>query len=207
MKKTGLLLAVLCTAGVLCSGCNKTPEVSSAASSSAVSRQTASGQSSSAVPGQESSSAASSDGAVSQGGMVKTESTDSNAFNAKFKQNPIDVKYIAEMKKAISNTDMVKVSGKYAVLWEKEINHAFSELEDRLASNSDKKAQIEAEQKDWENGRNDALKKISDDAQALGGSMARVEAASKGMDFYRSRAAALYRELYDYEPNFTYAFS
>lgn len=211
MKKMVWLLAVLCAAGLICSGCNKAEDASSAASSStvssAISQEASSGQNSSAVSGQESSSANSQGGSVSQGEMVKTESTDSEAFNAKFKQNPIDAKYIPEMKKAMSNTAMAAVSSKYAGIWEKEINHALSELEDQLDSDSDKKAKVEEEQKEWEAGRAAALKKISDDAQTLGGSMARVEAASKGMDFYRSRAAALYRELYDCEPDYTYAFS
>ncbi len=142
---------------------------------------------------------------VSQGSIVKPESTDSSKFNKKFKDNPVDRHYVSEINDAVSNIEIVKVSDKYAGLWEKEIAHACSELKNKAGSSAWK--QIEADQKGWENGKVTAIQKISEDAKASGGSMAQAEAASGVMDYYRDRAAQLYRRLFDYDKNYSYAFS
>jgi len=144
----------------------------------------------------------------SQPGRVLTITTDSKAFNQKFQSNPVDQAYIKESDQAISTVDMVNVSQKYAGLWQKEIGHAWSELQKKMkADSSGKPAALKAEQKKWEDGKDAALKKITGDALSAGGSMAEVNAASQEMDFYRSRAAQLYRELYDYDKNYSYAFA
>lgn len=140
--------------------------------------------------------------------MVKNPATDSNDFNNKFKANPIDKAYIPELKAAVSNVDMVKVSNKYANIWGKEVDHAYSELKTALMTSSTQKWKtIETEQKKWTDGKAASLKKIVDDAAAAGGSMAQVEAASKTTDFYRNRAVQLYRQLYDTNKNYTYAYT
>ncbi|HCW79495.1 MAG TPA: hypothetical protein DG942_00125 [Ruminococcaceae bacterium] len=142
---------------------------------------------------------------ASQGNIVKPESTDSSEFNKKFKDNPVDKHYVSEINNAVSNIEIVKVSDKYAGLWEKEIVNAYSELKNKAGSSAWK--QIEADQKNWENGKAAAIQKISEDAKASGGSMAQAEAASGAMDYYRDRAAQLYRRLFDYDKNYSYAFS
>lgn len=144
----------------------------------------------------------------SQSGPVLTITTDNEKFNQKFAANPIDKAYIRESNAAVSTVDMVNVSQKYAEIWKKEISHAYGELTKKLsADSSGKAAKLKAEQKKWQDGEQTALKKISSDALSGGGSMAEVNAASQTMDFYRSRAAQLYRELYDYESNYSYAYS
>ena len=101
---------------------------------------------------------------------------------------------------------MVKVSEKYASLWEKEIAHAYDRLEERAGKDSDGRfAKLKAEQKSWEDKRAGSLKKIAD-AAAAGGSMARVDEAGAVMDYYRDRAAQLYRALYDSDKDYSYAF-
>ena len=62
----------------------------------------------------------------------------------------------------------------------------------------------EKEQEDWETGLDAALKELTE--QAGGGSMAQVEAAGSRMDYYRTRANAVLRALYSYDPDFTYAY-
>ena len=212
MKRNVRIFALLLCAALLLPGCGKkecpaaapsgvTPASAQAASSkTAGSRQTA---------GSEAQSGASSEkvGTVPQGGMVKTIRTDSQSFNEKFKKNPIDQDYVSEMKKALSNVDMAKVSDKYAGIWEKEISNAYGKLKNALAADSTMKwKQIETGQKTWETGKDAALKKIGDDAAAAGGSLAQVEASSGAMDYYRSRAAELYRQLFDYDKNYAYQF-
>ena len=140
----------------------------------------------------------------SQPGQVIDITTDNKEFDALFKKNPIDKKYIQESNSALSSVAMVKLSNKYAGIWEKEISSAYKKL-CKLAKGGEL-TKIKDGQTAWENGKADALKKISDNAQAAGGSMAQVNEASAVMDFYRSRAAQLYRALYAYDQNFSYAY-
>ncbi|WP_312695477.1 lysozyme inhibitor LprI family protein [Caproiciproducens sp.] len=142
--------------------------------------------------------------AESQPGPVIDIETDSKEFNALFKENPIDKKYIAESNKAFSNVEMVQLSNKYAGIWEKEVTSAYNKVV-KLAS-GDALSKIKAEQTAWTNGKTEALKKISDEAQAGGGTMAQVNTASGIMDYYRSRAAQVYRQLYSYDKNYSYAY-
>ncbi len=210
-RNVWIFAAVLCTV-LLLSGCqNKTTQClatapSGAASiSSSLSSKTPSSKAASSE--QTSSEAKQPAGVSSQGGIVKTIGTDSKSFDEKFKKNPIDASYSKAINQAISNLDMVKVSDKYAGLWEKEIIHAYAALKKDMASDPAKWKQVEAGQKSWESGKNAALKKIADDAAAVGGSQAQVQASSDGMEYYRARAVVLYRQLYDYDKNYTYAFA
>lgn len=219
MKKTVLFLALALSVVLAFSGCSKQADASSAvpantkpesqpASSEQVSSQeTQSSEAASSAVAQVSSAPTSRGGSVVQNGPVKTIRTDSEAFNKKFQANPIDKKYLGEMKNAVSNVDMVKVSNKYAAVWQKEIMHAYTALQDALKTDSTTKWKtIEADQKTWESGKDAALQKIVSAAQA-DGSMAQVDAASGTMDFYRDRAAKLYHSLYDPNKNYSYAFN
>lgn len=143
----------------------------------------------------------------SQPGQVLPIETDDKGFNKKFAANPIDKKYIAESNQAVSSIDMIRVSDKYRDVWKAEADHAYAELEKHMLTDSgDKPDKYRAEQEKWRSGQKAALQKISDDAQAAGGSMAQVDLASQVMDYYRGRAAQLYRELYGYDKNYGYAY-
>jgi uncharacterized protein YecT (DUF1311 family) len=217
MKKTGLLLTLIFLFTLFSAGCfrqegSSIPPVSS--------RQTVSSQTavSSMKPQTASSVPADSQAAVSaesnphssesQVGPVIPIQTDSEKYNVLFKKNPIDAEYIKESKTAISTVDMINLSDKFANVWQKEIEHAYSELEKYLKTDSSYNAKkLEAEQKKWEDGKDAAIRLIGQEAQSTGGTMAQVDATSKVMDFYRSRAAQIYRELYNYDQNFSYAYS
>lgn len=220
MKKGNFLriLTAALAAAILFSGCtlfraNNQKEDSSAVPAASFSSSSRVSETSSSEKAQSSSSEASSQPTrsqptSSQNGPVLTITTDSEDFNAKFKKNPIDKAYISASNKAVSSVDMVNVSNQYAALWEKEISSAWGKLQKAMAADSGTKPKTyTAEQKKWEAGKDAALKKISDSARAAGGSMAQVDEASQIMDFYRSRAAQLYRELYGYDKNYTYAYS
>ncbi|MVB10900.1 hypothetical protein CAFE_16010 [Caprobacter fermentans] len=190
-----------------CSLIHQSPAASSESSSSqSLSSQPASSQDDPSSDG--SSSDPGEPPADSEPGRVLTITTDNEKFNQKFSENPVDKAYIKESDQAVSTVDMVNVSQKYAGLWQKEIDHAWSELSQKMSSDSSgKPAELKAEQEKWQNEKDTKLKKIVSDALSGGGSMAEVNAASQEMDFYRSRAAQLYRELYDYEKNYSYAYS
>ncbi len=217
MKRSVCIAAAALCAALLLSGCHRTNcaatassvaepvSAPGAAASQEVSSETPSSQ---AVSSGTSASEAVQPGSVSsQGGIVKTISTDSKKFNEKFKKNPIDASYAKAIQKAFSNTSMEEVFDKYVGVWQKEIDHAYSTLKKDLASDPAKWKQAEDGQKAWKNGKDAALKKIADDAAEAGGSYAQVQASSDTMEYYRERAAALYRMLYDCDKNYAYAFS
>lgn len=212
-KASAFLIAFVLFASVL-AGCwnqpSKPVQAQPAQSSSAAvsSGPEASSQAFSApTDGETSVVPAGNEPAESQPGQVLEIKTDDKAFNTKFAANPIDKAYIKENNNAISNIDMVNVSNKYSEVWQKEIAHAYAELKKHMATDSSMKPKtLQKEQEDWENGKTAAMKKISEEAQAAGGSMAEVNVASKVMDYYRSRAAQIYKELYGYNKDFTYAF-
>lgn len=137
-------------------------------------------------------------------GQVLPVETDDKDFNAKFKENPIDQAYIQDNNNAISNRDMVEVSDKYAEIWKKEVSSAYEKLLEKVSS--DRRESLKAEQKAWNDGTEAALAEIEEEAAAVGGTMAQVDASSRVMDYYRSRAAKLYEELYSLDPNYTYNF-
>jgi uncharacterized protein YecT (DUF1311 family) len=211
MKRTALFVAVAAVA-VLFSGCSLFSHKTDSSAVPAASFPSASSENHSQTGSSENpisshivTPAAS---AQSQPGRVLSIETDSQKFNRKFAGNPIDKAYIRDSDKAVSTVDMVNVSQKYAKVWKKEISHAYGELTKKMiADSSGKPVKLKAEQQKWEKGKDAALKKISSDALSGGGSMAEVDEASKTMDFYRSRAAQLYRELYDYASNYSYAYS
>lgn len=217
MKKSGLFLALVLTAAMLLGGCSKQntssvvpanaqPESQAASQAVLSSEQESVQEAQSSQPASSQADSFPDNGTVSQNGPVLNITTDNEDFNKLFKNNPIDKKYISESADAVSSADMVKLSDKYAGIWQKEVTYAYGELTKymKLDSSSTKPAELKAEQEKWESGKTAALKKIADDAQAEGGSMAQVDASSKVMDFYRSRAAQIYRELYEYNKNFAY---
>ena len=211
MKRNVWIFAVVLCAALLLPGCGKTDcpaTASSGVTSSSALAVSSEAPSSQAASSEQSVSEETRQGDVSsQGGIEKTISTDSKEFNEKFKKNPIDASYVSDIKKAFSNLDTAKVSDKYAGLWEKDIIHAYAALKKDLSADAAKWKPIEADQKSWESGKDAALKKIGDDAMEQGGTLARVQASSDAMEYYRSRAAKLYRQLYDYDKNYTYAFT
>lgn len=159
-------------------------------------------------------SAASSEAAVSSSGNQESDSlpgavgkieTNDKDFNKKFAANPIDKAYVAESVNALSNQDMIGIADKYAGLWQKEINSAYGKVT-KLATGSELD-EIRADQNDWLTDKKAALAKISADAQAAGGTLAQVSEATAVMNFYRSRAVEVYRQLYSYQKDYSYAYS
>ncbi len=183
-------------------GCGQ-PKASSESSAPASSlTAVSSGTESGAPVSSETVSSKGNEPAESQSGPVLSIETDDKEFNKKFAQNPMDQAYIKASNNAISNVEMVNVSNDYAMIWASEVTSAYNKLI-KLAKGDDL-AKVKAEQTKWLDGKTEALKKISSDAQAAGGTMAQVNEAGGIMDFYRSRAAQVYKELYAYDKNFSF---
>ena len=128
--------------------------------------------------------------------------TYSPEFDKLFAENPIDASYVKEMADAVSTLDMVAVCRKYAELWEAEIDGGMEKL---LSLATDDREVYRKEQEDWETGRDANLAAIDEQAGA-GGSLSQLNAASERMDFFRTRANQILRELYSYDPSFTYVY-
>ncbi len=208
MKRTAAILTSLLLACCLLLASCGDREASSAAASSAA-QDTASSQAISppeAVSGTESAAPDTGEDLNNpdegeSGSVVIPIETDSPEFDAKFRENPLDAAYVEESAEAVSTLDMVAVCEKYAALWETEIEVGMEKL---LSLATDDRELYEKEQEDWETGLDAALKALGE--QAGGGSMAQVEAAGSRMDYFRTRANAVLRALYSYDPDFTYAY-
>ena len=205
------LLAVLTAAScLLFAACGQRGETASAvsAASSAVSA-VSSGEADPTAPTEEDAGLTAGDGEdlnnpeEGEGsGLVIPIETDSPEFDAKFKDNPIDAAYVAESADLVSTMEIVEACERYAALWEKEIEVGMEKL---LSLATDDREQYQKEQEDWETGRDANLKALAE--QAGEGSLGRIEAAGSRMDFFRARANAVLRELYSYDPDFTYAYN
>lgn len=218
MKHVVQVLGAALCAALLLAGCSNItlPTVKGNAVSSQVSsaKKPASSESSAAVPENTPSSQAGVSSGEEEGrgsgneGTVNTVSTDSEAFDKKFRSNPIDMRYASEISTIMATRDIVQLSGRFADCWNKEITHVMAELKTKTeSSDAEKWSRIQADQKKWEDGKDAAIEEIGKNAQAAGGSVAQVVTSSRVMEYYRARAAQLYRILFDYEPDFGYAYS
>lgn len=210
MKTASLLLASIMVFSVFF-GCHKnTEETSSPASSGSAISAPESQKGDSSLPqsshaAQSSSSTTSSEtGPSDKATSLKNIVTSNKEFNKLFVKNPIDKAYLTEMQKASSNTDMIAVNEKYTKLWQTEIDSGYKKL---LAKAPEaKKKSYQNRQEKWVKGNADDLKKISDKAQSAG-NMAQLEVSGETMEYYRERAAAIYKNLYTHDAKFTYAYS
>lgn len=215
MKTASLLIASIMVFSVFF-GCNKNTETASSGSSepaiSAPQSQApskASSGSSSAVSSSASGTSSGASSATSSGPDDKATSlknivTSNKEFNKLFVKNPIDKAYLAEMEKASSSADMIKVNEKYTKLWQTEIDSGYKKL---LAKGPEsKKKSYQNRQEKWVKNTPDDLKKIAEKAQNSG-STAQLTISGETMEHYRERAAAIYKNLYAVDAKFTYAYT
>ena len=204
-RMTAAVIAALFVLGA--AGCGqRAQEAASAAGSSSLAAESAAESSSAPDAVSDASSAAGEDVNSPEAGegadVVIPIETDSPEFDKLFAENPIDASYVKEMADAVSTLDMVAVCRKYAELWEAEIDGGMEKL---LSLATDDREVYRKEQEDWETGRDANLAAIDEQAGA-GGSLSQLNAASERMDFFRTRANQILRELYSYDPSFTYVY-
>ncbi|WP_283609700.1 lysozyme inhibitor LprI family protein [Faecalispora anaeroviscerum] len=211
MKTASLLIASIMVFSVFF-GCNRSTENTSSLASEPTLSAPETSQTPSKAPASSSSATTSSSGTSSaaesspddKATSLKNIVTSNKEFNKLFIKNPIDKAYLAEMEKASSNADMIKVNEKYTKLWQTEIDSGYKKL---LAKAPDaKKKSYQNRQEKWVKNTPDELKEITEKAQSAG-SMAQLEASGETMEYYRERAAAIYKNLYTHDPKFTYAYS
>lgn len=205
-RMTAAVLAAIFVLGAAGCGQRAQETASAAESASLAAAESAAGSSSAPDAASDAVSAAGEDVNSPEAGegadVVIPIETDSPEFDKLFAENPIDASYVKEMADAVSTLDMVAVCRKYAELWEAEIDGGMEKL---LSLATDDREVYRKEQEDWETGRDANLAAIDEQAGA-GGSLSQLNAASERMDFFRTRANQILRELYSYDPSFTYVY-
>lgn len=205
-RMTAAVIAALFVLGAAGCGQRAQGTASAAESASLAAAESAAETSSAPDAAPDASSAAGEDVNSPEAGegatVVIPIETDSPEFDKLFAENPIDASYVKEMADAVSTLDMVAVCRKYAELWEAEIDGGMEKL---LSLATDDREVYRKEQEDWETGRDANLAAIDEQA-GTGGSLSQLNAASERMDFFRTRANQILRELYSYDPSFTYVY-
>ena len=161
---------------------------------------------SSAPPAESSVSTAPPESEASSGSdVVNSIATGDEAFDEAFAENPIDASYRLAQEDAYSTTDMLQLANDYAAIWENEVDSAYKRLLDEAGA--EEREQVRAEQEQWVAETPAALQAIAEQAEAEGGSLSRVTAASAVMEYYRTRASELYRRLYELDGSLNLAYS
>ena len=204
MRLASMLIASILVFSVFF-GCKQEPNASSAVVSEPGSAPTISEPPEGLISSQPASSTPSSSepASSSEPEELVTIVTSDKAFNKLFAQNPIDKAYKADSENAASTVDMIALAEKYTEIWQAEIDAGYKKLLEKAPA--DKKEGFKSKQASWVDETPAALKKIETDAQA-GGSLAQVDVAGQTMEYYRARAAAIYKNLYTYDKKFTYAY-
>lgn len=203
MKAASLLVASMMIFSVFF-GCNREPEEVSSLPSSPPISAPESEVSSGVISTPATSSTPGTDPTPSEGATtLKTIVTSNKEFNKLFVKNPIDKAFLTEMEKAASSTDMIAVNEKYTKLWQTEVDEGYKKL--LAKAPADKKKSYQTRQEQWVKDTPAELEKISSKAQSAG-SLAQLEVAGETMEYYRQRAAAIYKNLYTHDAKFTYSY-
>lgn len=126
--------------------------------------------------------------------------TPAKSFEEKFAENQLDPAYEEAGMYAVTSKDMADLAVLYAGYWEQEVDMAY----DKLMELSDNEPSFIEEQNTWINGRKEAMQQIADQVAGIGGSMRSVESACLKMEYFRTRAMEIYKEIYTYDPDFTF---
>ncbi|CAB1243367.1 MAG: hypothetical protein SOH93_06260 [Oscillospiraceae bacterium] len=143
---------------------------------------------------------------LSEGDTVRSNVSSEalSPFEQKFSQNPIDVDYQADSKKALSMVDMVALADRYSEIWLNEETAAYDFLLDKSSEN-DKEA-VKKEQEDWVNQKSQDLSQIQTQTSSMG-NMANLEYSSRTLSYYKNKTKALYEKIYQIDPNFSYHYA
>ena len=216
-KRISLVIGflVLCTILGACSGIENESSESSAIESSGIEAEVVIPPETSSteivsvpenIPSspEESSSSSSEDTSHSEN-MLPAISTDDTAFNEKFAQNTLDLAYEEEMMSALSANEWVDICSNYSQLWKNEADNAYKEL--LAVVPDDRYTTLREEQEQWATDVEGQIQDIRSSAQTEGGSLVMFNASSEIMLLYRTRAAELDQELFDYNPDFSFNFA
>lgn len=223
-KKLQKIIAVVC-AGMICAsmlaGCSlfnigsssDTSEDSSQGSSQSSSQSSEEStpapdsskeeESSSSESSEESSESTMEDTSSEHSDILPDISADDPDFAIIFSENPLDADYTAELEDATSTGKMINIINKYLELWKTEVDAAYRTLMEKTSG--DAKEDIRTQQETWIDETDDNIQAIQDGVEG-DGSARQLEITSQIMAYYRARAATLYSQLFQIQPDFTFAY-
>lgn len=200
MKIAVLLAALLLSSASLLSACSPENTDASADSSSSSAVSSTVSQDSPGLRDDSSSTESQSDNSQ----ILPDVSADDPDFVQLFAENPLDAAYAKEAEDAASTGQMLSVMNRYIEFWKKEVDGAYQQLMDKTSGEG--KDSIRTQQEEWVNGTEETLRSIEEDAQG-DGTARQLEISGQILSYYRARAASLYSQLYQIEPDFSYQFS
>lgn len=174
------------------------PSLAVSAAESAAESTAESVQSASQTPPAPASQAETNEGGAITPGPASQASSPETAFDQKWAENPLDAAYEKDSEEADSMQEMISLANTYAVQWQSAVIDAYK----KLFAESGNDPAVEQAQQTWEDEAAAFLQDLSASAQT--GTSGALSAATQKMEFYRSRAKALYEQLYAYDPDFTY---
>lgn len=220
-KKLQKIIAILC-AGALCvsllAGCSLLggDSSSSTSNSSSTSSESSTDTESSTTPessagaeessqesSQESSGNSMEDTSSGHSDILPDISADDPDFALIFSENPLDAAYTAELEDATSTGKMIGIINKYLELWKDEVDAAYRTLMEKTSG--DAKEDIRSQQETWINETDSNIQAIQDGVEG-DGSARQLEIASQIMAYYRARAATLYSQLFQIDPDFSFIY-
>lgn len=149
------------------------------------------------------SSSSSSTSSEGHSSILPDISADDPDFALIFSQNPLDIDYNAELDEATSTGKMVGIINKYIDLWKTEVDSAYQTLMKKTSGEA--KTAIREEQSEWVSGTGAAIESIQNNASGNGSSR-QLEIAGEILAYYRARAATLYSQLFQIDPDFSFAY-
>lgn len=149
------------------------------------------------------SSSSSSTSSEGHSSILPDISADDPDFALLFSQNPLDIDYNAELDEATSTGKMAGTISKYIDLWKVEVDSAYQALMKKTSGEA--KTAIREEQSEWVSGTGAAIESIQNSASG-NGSARQLEIAGQILSYYRARAATLYSQLFQIEPDFSFAY-
>ncbi len=149
------------------------------------------------------SSSSSSTSSEGHSSILPDISADDPDFALIFSQNPLDIDYNTELDEATSTGKMVGTISKYIDLWKVEVDSAYQALMKKTSGEA--KTAIREEQSEWVSGTGAAIESIQNNASG-NGSARQLEIAGQILSYYRARAATLYSQLFQIEPDFSFAY-
>lgn len=175
----------------------------SASESTPTSDSSTEGESSASESSEESSQSTMEDTSSEHSDILPDISADDPDFAIIFSENPLDADYTAELEDATSTGKMITIINKYLDLWKNEVDAAYRTLMEKTSG--DAKEDIRTQQETWIDETDDNIQAIQDGVEG-DGSARQLEITSQIMAYYRARAATLYSQLFQIQPDFTFAY-
>lgn len=135
-----------------------------------------------------------------------SKTSGNDEFDEVFKDNKLDMDCEAAYMDADTTESMITTKIKYKDLWIKEAENANSQLQGSSLSDEEKQS-IQSDYDEWVAGLDAKQQEIIDEEMKISdGSIYRVNAAEKFMNYCRDYAIELYKKMYETDGTFEMAF-